>query len=74
MFPHVFVEFMSKKAWIWMRIIGWMLLLSGSIGVVVTLVFDLFDYRRVGIVNGLLSIVGTFFVLYGYYRLEKNEV
>jgi hypothetical protein len=65
---------MSKKVWIWMRIFGWIILLSGLISLEVTLIFELFDYRRVSIANGLLSITGTFFVLYGYYQVEKDKL
>ena len=57
-----------------MRILGWIILLCGLVSLELTLVFELFDYRRVSIANGLLSITGTFFVLYGYYQLKKDDL
>ncbi len=65
---------MSKRVWIWLRIFGWIILISGLVLLEVSLIFDLFDYRRVGIANGLMSITGTIFVLYGYFQLKKDDL
>ncbi|UCH37024.1 MAG: hypothetical protein JSV76_04870 [Candidatus Bathyarchaeota archaeon] len=65
---------MSRRIWIWVRIIGWILLLSGSFTLLITSAFDFFDDRNVRIMNSILSLVGTFCVLYGYYRLEREAL
>jgi len=57
-----------------MRIVGWVFLLCGLVSVELTLIVDGPNHRTLGIVNGLLSIIGTLLVLYGYYRLEKNNL
>ena len=57
-----------------MRIFGWIILLSGLVSLEVTLVFEMSNYRTVSVVSGLLSIIGTFFVVYGYYKLEKENL
>lgn len=72
--PYFLFEFMLQKFWIWIRIVGWILLLSGSLSLLITSAFDLLDYRSMGIGNGLLTLTGTFFVLYGYYQLERDRL
>lgn len=65
---------MSRKFWIWIRILGWSITLSWFIIYEIDVtVIDLFDVRWREVMGGLLCAIGTFLVLLGYCMLTKEE-
>lgn len=62
---------MSRENWIWIRILGWALIILWFLVYEVNLLVPLLSHQWVNVMSGLIGAIGTFLVLFGYYKLAS---
>jgi hypothetical protein len=63
---------MSRPFWFWLRIVGWIILLFWYVAFTMKAFTPFADNRLFLIIQGLIGIIATAFILVGYYDLEKE--
>jgi hypothetical protein len=63
---------MSKRFWVWVRIIGWLILLLWYITYAINALFPFLQYPLLQFSHGIIGIIATLMIFVGYYDLERN--
>jgi hypothetical protein len=64
---------MSRKTWVQIRLIGWIIILLWYIVYTIDAINPILNNQLVAVSHGITGITGTALVLMGYYKLIKKR-
>lgn len=65
---------MSERKWVYLRILGWMLNFSWYLLYEFNFWINLpVSMHQLSVLRGITGMLGTIFILTGFYKLEKQE-